>query len=152
MPIVEQAVIIKVPMAIVMDALNNVESIPTWATVTGTISNVQGSGLGMTYDWHYKIGNYSFSGSSEVVEQTNSVLITKTTGDIDSIWTISLSTAGKQSVAMRVVVEYTPPNIFVEVLADIVSNPAVARENIMRFKKVVEERARTMEEQVIANP
>jgi hypothetical protein len=52
---------------------------------------------------------------------------------------------------MRVVVEYTPPHTFVEVLADIVSNPAVARENIMRFKNVVEERARTMEEQVIAN-
>ena len=153
MPVVEQAVIIKAPMAIVMAALNDVESIPTWATVTGTIINVQGSGLGMTYEWHYTIGNHSFSGKSEVIEHAETLLITKTIGDIDSIWTINLSAAGKNSTAMRVVVEYTPPHTFVEILADIVleqlGNPEVARENIRRFKEAVEERAKMVEEQFL---
>jgi uncharacterized membrane protein len=155
MPVVEQAIVIKAPMAIVMEALNDVESIPTWTTVTGTITNVQGNGLGMTYDWHYTISNLNFGGKSEVIEQTENTLITKTIGDIDSIWTITLSAAGKKSTAMRVVVEYSPPNTFVEILTDIVlqqlSNPEVARENIMRFKEVVENHAKIMEEKAIAN-
>jgi len=153
MPIVEQSVVIQAPMAAVTEALNDVESIPSWATVTGTIDNVQGSGPGMTYEWHYAINNLSFSGKSEVIEQTDRTLITKTTGDIVSIWTITLNPAGKKSTAMRVVVEYNPPNVFIEVLADIVlqqlNDPDVAKENITRFKKMVEARVDLMEQQII---
>ena len=151
MSVVEQNVIIKAPMPVVMDALNDVESIPSWATVTGTINNVQGKGPGMTYEWHYSINKLSFSGKSQVLEQTQDTLITKTTGDIDSIWTINLTPAGKQSTAMRVVVEYSPPNIFIEILADLVleqmNDPKVAKENAERFKDMVEKRAHILEEQ-----
>ena len=154
MPVVEQSIIIQASVAVVMNALNEVETIPSWATVTGTINNVQGKGSGMTYEWHYTINDLSFSGKSEVIEQTETMLITKTTGDIDSIWTINLTPAGKKSTAMRVVVEYSHPNVFVEVLADIVlqqlNNPAIARENITRFKDMIEVRERAGEEQMVA--
>jgi len=153
MPFVEQTIIIKAPIPVVMQALNDVEKIPTWATVTGTIDNITGRGAGMRYEWHYAINNLSFSGKSEVIEQTERTLITKTTGDIDSIWTVNLSPAGKDSTAIRVLVEYSSPNIFVELLADLVMqqlhDPEVARKNMARFKEFVEKR--TQEAKVIAN-
>jgi len=149
MSAVEQNIIVKAPMFVVMEALNDVESIPSWATVTGTIDHVRGRGLGMTYEWHYSINKMSFSGKSEVLEQTKNTLITKTTGDVDSLWTITLTPAGKDSTAMRVVVEYSPPHIFIEVLADLViqqmNDPKVARENVNRFKEMVEERAKILD-------
>ena len=155
MPYVEQAIVINAPPAAVMEALNDVESIPTWATVPGTIDNVKGSGPGMTYEWHYYINNVRFNGKSEVLEQTETSLITKTTGDVDSLWTINLSPAGKNSTALNVVVEYSPPNIYVEILADIVlqqiQDPKVARENTRRFKQMVEERVKLSEEQMLSN-
>lgn len=155
MPVVEQTAIIKAPMALVMEALNEVEAIPGWATVTGLIDNIQGSGLGMRYEWHYSINNLAFEGKSEVIEQTDTTLITRTTGDIASMWTINLAPAGKNSTAIRVVVEYIPPKVFVEVLADVVleqlNDPEIARENMARFKEAVEKKAAILEEQMIAD-
>ncbi len=155
MPVVEQNIIIQAPVSIVMQTLQDVEQIPAWATVAGTIDNVKGRGLGMTYEWHYAINQLSFSGKSEVIEQTDALLITKTTGDVDSLWSITLTPLGKNSTAMRVVVEYSHPNIFVEVLADIVlqqlANPDVARENMARFKAAAETRARALAAQMLAN-
>jgi uncharacterized membrane protein len=154
MPVVEQTAVIKAPMAVVMKALSQVEEIPGWATVTGLIDNIQGSGPGMTYEWHYSINNMAFEGKSEVIEQTETTLITRTTGDIASIWTIKLAPAGKKSTAIRVVVEYMPPNVFVEILADLVleqlNDPEIARENMARFKAMVEKKAAILEEQMIA--
>ena len=153
MPVVEQAIIIEAPMTMVMAALNDVQTIPEWATVTGVIDNIQGSGPRMTYDWYYNIGNLNFSGKSRVIEQTENTLITQTTGDIASIWIVTLTPASKKSTAMQVVVEYTLPNAFVEVLADAViqqyATPEVAHENMRRFKEMVEARAKVVEKQIV---
>ena len=144
MLVVEQATVIEAPMEAVMQALNDVESIPTWATVEGVVENGQGSEAGMTFEWHYTVESIHFRGKTEIIEQTDNTLITKTTGDVDSIWTVSLTPISQKSTAMRVVVEYNPPNRFVEVLADQViqryATPEVARENLARFKQMVEER------------
>lgn len=146
---VEQTTVIEAPMEMIMRALNDVESFPTWTTVEGKIDNVQGRNLGMTYEWHYTVEGLSFRGKSEVIEQTANTLITKTTGDVDSIWTITLTALGKRSTAMRVVVEYKLPSSFVEVLADEViqqyATPEVARENLKRFKQIVEEQTKIAE-------
>jgi uncharacterized membrane protein len=146
---VEQTTVIEAPMEMVMRALNDVKDIPTWATVEGKIDNVQGRGLGMTYEWHYTVEGLNFKGKSEVIEQTANALITKTTGDVDSIWTITLTALGKRSTAVRVVVEYELPGSFVEILADEViqqyATPEAARENLKRFKHIVEERAKMSE-------
>jgi uncharacterized membrane protein len=155
MPVVEQTAVIKAPLTLVMETLNQVETIPSWATVTGTISNVKGRGWGMTYEWQYTINGVNFKGKSRVVEQTEDTLITKTTGDVDSLWTITLTPAGRKSTAIRVVVEYTPPHSFVELLADILlqqfSDPEVARDNLTRFKAMVEQQAAVQAEQFVAN-
>ncbi len=74
---------------------------------------------------------------------------------MDSLWTISLTPAGKKSTAIRVVVEYTPPHTFVELLADILlqqfGDPEVAKENMKRFKAMVEQRAAVAQEQLVTN-
>lgn len=155
MPVVEQTAIIKAPIKVVMESLNQIEKIPTWTTVTGAIANIQGNGLGMTYEWRYTINQLSFGGKSEVIEQTETTLMTKTTGDINSLWMITLTPIGKNTTAVQVVIEYIPPKNFIEVLADVVleqlSHPEIAQENIRRFKEMVETQAAITEEQIVAN-
>jgi uncharacterized membrane protein len=156
MPVVEQSALIKAPMAVVMAALNDIERIPAWATVDGSVSKVQGRGVGMTYTWQYRFNAMNFQGQSEVIEQTPETLITRTSGDIDSLWTINLSPAGLNRTILQVLVEYTPPNIFIEILADSVlgqwSNPPIARDNMARFKDMVAARAAKSEYQPLAPP
>jgi uncharacterized membrane protein len=148
MQVVEQTTTIEAPIEIVRQAMNDLEGIPNWATVQGTVDNPQGQGVGRTYDWHFQVSGLNFKGKIEVLEQTETGLITRSTGDIDSIWTINLTALGNNSTAIRVVVEYTPPNAFVEPLADLVvqqlASPEAANENMMRFKTMVEKRARIL--------
>jgi uncharacterized membrane protein len=153
MPTVEQSVTLAAPSSIIMDALNDVETIPTWATVPGTITDVQGSGTDMTYSWQYSINKLRFKGTSQVIEQTENTLITKTTGDVDSIWTINLTPITSDITTMQVVVEYIPPNSYIELMVDILldqmNNPEVAHQNMARFKEMVEERARIQAKQIL---
>ena len=139
---VEQTGVIEAPMNVVMQSLNDVKNIPAWATVKGVIDNVQGSGSGMTYEWHYAVQGVKFNGRSEVLENSDDTLITKTTGDIESLWTITLTAISEKTTALQVVVEYNPPNKFVEILADKIiqqyATPEVARDNLDNFKKYVE--------------
>lgn len=155
MPVVDQTIVIKAPLDIVMATLNDVKQIPDWATVPGSISNVQGNGPGMVYDWFYTFNKIEFKGHSMVLEQTATTLITKTTGSIDSLWTVKLTPAGSGSTALQVTVEYMPPNSFIELLADIVleqlNNPEIARQNLANFKAAAESRARAVEDQIVAH-
>lgn len=143
MQAVEQATIIEAPFAAVMKAVNNIEGIPEWATVQGTV--IKRPELPDSYEWHFKVGNLSFEGELKVVEQTENSLLTRTTGDVDSIWTINVTAVGKRSTAIQIVVEYTLTNALVEPLADLVvqqlTSPEVAKENMRRFKVMVEELA-----------
>jgi len=157
MHVVEQAIIIEAPIEIVRQAMNDLENIPRWATVKGTVDNPQGQGIGMTYDWRFQVSALSFKGKIEVIDQTENSLTTRSTGDIDSIWTINLTALGSNSTAIRVVVEYTPPHAFVEPLADFVvqqlATPEVAGENMRRFKAMTEKRAAEFEadQEALAN-
>jgi uncharacterized membrane protein len=142
---VEQTGVVEAPIGEVMQALNDVENIPTWATVEGVIDNVQGTGVGMTYEWHYSVQGVKFNGQSEVTECTENTLITKTTGDAESLWTFTLTSLSEKTTALHVVVEYYPPNKFVEVLADKIieqyATPEVAQSNLDNFKKYIETKA-----------
>ncbi len=149
MHIVEQTAVIEAPLEIVREAMNDLERIPHWATVQGTVDNRRGQGIGRCYDWQFQVGQLKFKGQVEIVDQTETSLTSRSTGDIESIWTIKLTALRKNSTAIRVVVEYNPPHAFVEPLVDFVveqlASPAVARENLNRFKAMVEEQAATLE-------
>ncbi len=141
--IIEQTALISAPVSLVMQMMSEVQRIPTWATVPGEISQVQGSGRGMTYAWRFTVDGIDFKGHSHVIEQTETTLITETTGDVASIWSINLTPVGQSQTMMQVVVEYTPPHAFMEVLTDVVlqryASPDEAYENMSRFKTMVEE-------------
>jgi hypothetical protein len=147
--IIEQSAIIEAPMKYVMTIMNDVAAIPAWATVDGAVYNIRGSGPGLSYDWQFTFDDLTFSGHSKVIEQTEDTLITETTGDVASIWTIRLTPVAKNTL-VRVVVEYIPFSAFVEVLADVViqryATPAVAEENMNRFKQLVEKQVKLLEE------
>jgi len=142
MQIVEQSAIINAPLKTVSSWMHDLESVPRWATVPGTMQNPQGEGAGKTYDWRFKAGPIHFSGKIQIVEMQETSLITRTTGDIDSLWTINLRPISKNSTAIRVTVEFTPPHAFLEPLADVVmqqlATPEAAAENMGRFKAMVE--------------
>ena len=152
MRVVEQSAVIETSIATVMDAVNDIASIPSWATVPGVVDNIQGQGIGTTYNWRFQVSGLTFKGKAEIIEQSENSLITRTTGDIDSIWTVNLIPVGKSSTVIQVVVEYALPNSFIEPLADIVvqrlAKPEVANENMRRFKEMVEERAKIVEQEV----
>lgn len=141
--IIEQTDLINAPIELVMQMMSEVERIPTWATVEGEISQVQGSGRDMTYAWRFTVDGLDFEGRSRVIEQTDKTLITETSGDVASIWSINLTPVGQDQTMMQVVVEYTPPNTFMEVLTDVVlqryATPNEAYENMRCFKAMVEE-------------
>jgi uncharacterized membrane protein len=155
MPIIEQSTVIRAPLTLVMEVLGDVASIPSWATVEGAIDQIRGEGVGMTYRWRYTFNGLECKGHSQVIEQTERALITRTDGDINSLWTISLTPLGMERTAIQVVVEYVSPKMFIELLADLVmqqlSDSGLATENMERFKQRVEVRARTAEEQLVVD-
>lgn len=146
MQVVEQAAVIEAPVDIVMEAVNDIDAIPDWATVNGSVEKTAGQGVGSRYDWYFQVGNFKFKGVLEVIEQTETSLITKSTGDVISIWTVNVTPLAKNRTAIRVVAEYTLPHAFVEPLVDIVlqrlATPEVAKQNMESFKGMVETRAR----------
>ena len=145
MEVVEQAAVIGAPIETVREVMNDLESVSRWATVDGTVENPQGQGVGMTYDWHFQVSGLRFKGKLEVIDQSENSLVTKSIGDVDSIWSIDLTPLSQNSTAIRVVVEYLPPYKFLEPLADLVvrqlASPEVAEENMNRFKLMVEQHA-----------
>jgi uncharacterized membrane protein len=145
MQVVEQTAIIEAPLPAVMEAVNDIEGIPGWATVKGTVTKMSGSPD--SYDWRFEVGNLNFAGQLKVIEQTEHGLITKTTGDVNSIWTIEVTPLARNSNAIRVLVEYSLSNALVEPLVDLlvqqIASPQIATENMNRFKAAVEARAKT---------
>ncbi|MCB0155234.1 MAG: hypothetical protein KDF65_10595 [Anaerolineae bacterium] len=148
MIIVEETAVIEAPLDIVLQLVDEVETIPAWATVAGEVFNVQGHGQQLEYDWRFTVNTVTFQGHSKVIEQTTDTLITETTGDIVSIWSIRLTPISPKNTMLRVTVEYAPPHAFVEVLADVViqqlATPEVAQQNMQRFKALAEERAQVL--------
>ncbi len=146
MQAVEQSTVINASLAQVQRWVYDLESIPRWATVSGRVFNLRGEGVGRTCDWEFSAGGLTFRGTLEVLEQTDTTFITKTRGDADSLWTITLTPLAPEKTAIRVVVEYSIPNALIEPLVDVVvqrlTRPAVAQENMERFKTLVEKHAR----------
>jgi uncharacterized membrane protein len=145
MQIIEQSAVINAPLTAVTAMMHDLESIPVWATVKGTLENRQGQGVGQTYDWQFAVDRFKFKGKIKVVEQTATSLITRTMGDVNSIWTITLTPISPGATAIRVVAEYSVAHALLEPLVDLViqrlTTPEIARENMNRFKALVEQKA-----------
>ena len=85
---VQRTITINAPVekvfAYITDPTNELEYIPS---ITD-IRNVKGEGVGMTYNWTYKMMGISRSGKSEAIEyKPNERYVSKSSGGIVSTWT-----------------------------------------------------------------
>ena len=106
---VERSITINAPVekvvAYLADPTNALEYVPSMTD----IRNIEGEGVGRTYDWTYKMIGISFSGKTEVVEyKPNERYVTKSSGGIVSTWTYSFK-AEADGTQMNLVVDFTVP-------------------------------------------
>ena len=106
---VERTITINAPVekvfAYITDPTNELEFVPS---ITD-IRNIQGEGVGKTYDWTYKMLGIPLSGKSETIEyKPNERYVSKSSGGVVSTWTwMFKSEAGGTQV--NLVIEYTVP-------------------------------------------
>ena len=122
---VEGTIHINVPPEQVMEALLDVEAAPEWTPSLEKVWDVQGRGVGCTYQWQYKMGGISFEGSTEITEVTSDRMVMKTTGGIPSTWVWTLTPADG-GTDLSVTVEYTVPG---SVLGAIANKLVIERQN-----------------------
>ncbi len=122
---VEGSIHINVSPERVMEALLDVAAAPEWTPSLEKVWDVQGHGLGCTYQWRYKMGGMSFEGSTEITEATADRMVMKTTGGIPSTWTWTLTPANG-GTDLQVTVEYTVPG---SVLGAIANKLVIERQN-----------------------
>ncbi len=105
----ERTITINAPVekvfAYITDSTNEREFVPS---ITD-IRNIQGEGVGKTYDWTYKMVGIPLRGKSKVVEyKPNERYVSKSSGGVVSTWTwMFRSEAG--GTQMNLVIEYMIP-------------------------------------------
>ena len=100
---------IGVPVEKVWDLIVDTEKLPEWMPLLMDISDIQGEGVGETFNWSYKFLGIKFNGSSTVEERiTNQKSVVKSKAGIESVWTWDLSPDGN-GTKVDLVVEYTIP-------------------------------------------
>ena len=73
------------------------------------VSDIQGEGVGQTYNWTYKFLGIKFKGKNEIVEEVaNKKSVTKATAGIEAVWNWDFAPEGN-GTKVDVVVEYTIP-------------------------------------------
>lgn len=122
---VESSIHVDVPPERVRDALLDVAAAAEWTPSLEKVWDVQGYGVGCTYQWQYKMGGVSFEGSAEVAEATSDRFVLKTSGGIPSTWTWGLVPAGN-GTDLHLTVEYTVPG---SVLGAIANKLVIERQN-----------------------
>lgn len=122
---VESSIHVDVPPELVRDALLDVAAAAEWTPSLEKVWDVQGHGVGCTYQWQYKMGGVSFEGSAEVTAATSDRFVLKTSGGIPSTWTWGLTPAGN-GTDLHLTVEYTVPG---SVLGAIANKLVIERQN-----------------------
>lgn len=116
---------INAPPEQVMEALLDVVAAPEWTPSLEKVWDVQGHGVGCTYEWQYQMGGVSFKGNTEITEATAERLVMKTTGGIPSAWVWTLAPAA-DGTDLDLSVEYTVPG---SVLGAIANKLVIERQN-----------------------
>lgn len=114
---VEATIHINVPSENVIDALLDVSAAPEWTPSLTKVWNIQGRGVGCTYQWQYKMGGVSFEGDTEIIEAAADHMVMKTTGGIPSTWTWTLAPADG-GTDLHLTVDYTVPGSVLGAIAN----------------------------------
>lgn len=128
------SIVINAPVDKVYELMEDTERLPEWMPLLIDVSDIQGEGVGQTFNWTYKFIGIKFKGKSEVVERvTNKKSVVKSTAGIESEWTWDLAQEGN-GTKVDLVVEYTIP---VPVLGKF-AEPFVVKQGIKDIKHTLD--------------
>jgi uncharacterized protein YndB with AHSA1/START domain len=116
---------------------------PQWLPSLVSVSDIQGSGVGSTYKWRYKMAGVPLEGISRLDELVpNRKLVRVTEGAVASSWTYELTPAGS-ATHLKLTVDYTIP---VPILGDFAEellvrrNQREAQAGLESLKELIEHR------------
>ena len=105
----ETSIIINVPVDKAWALLNDTEKLPEWMPLLMEVSDIQGEGVGKSFNWAYKFLGIKFKGSSSITEEEiNRKHVTKSKAGVESIWTWTFVPEDNTTKA-NLTVEYTIP-------------------------------------------
>jgi len=100
-------IMINAPAATVFDYMNGKDAAQEWDPYLKSMTNQDGEGFGSTYDWTYDIQGQTMKGKGVVTEFIpNRKQVLKSSGEIDSTWTIMWVPRGNQT-KLIIVIEYS---------------------------------------------
>lgn len=101
--------VIKAPVSKVWSLLNDTARSPEWMPLLEEVSDIQGDGVGKSFNWKYKFLGIKFKGASRVEEQDlEKKSVMKSKAGIESIWKWNFAPEG-DGTKVDLEVEYTIP-------------------------------------------
>jgi uncharacterized membrane protein len=114
---VEGTVHINVPPEQVLEAVLDVSGFPEVIPSLEKVWDIQGHGVGCTYQWQYRMSGVSFEGGAEITEASPQRMVVKTSGGIPSTWVYEFSPAAG-GTDLKLSVDYTVPGAALGAIAD----------------------------------
>ena len=141
MQTIELNIDIHAPVTNVYAFLKDPSKLTSWMTSLGEVSNVQGEGVGQTYDWTYKMAGIPLKGSTKVVEDVpNERVKTQSTGGIDSTFLFTFASDG-ETTKLNMRIEYKVPVPVIGAFAEkliVGRNQRESQINLENLKELVE--------------
>lgn len=140
---VDQSIEINAPVGAVYDYLKDPNHLVEWMTSLTEVRNIEGEGVGQTYEWTYRMVGVPLKGRTTVLEDVrNERFKTETSGGVTSTWVFEMKSDG-DSTTLRMQIEYTIPVPVLGKLAEklvVNRNQREAETNLANIKDVIEGR------------
>jgi uncharacterized membrane protein len=114
---VEGTVHINAPPEQVLEAVLHIPGLPDVIPSLEKVWDIQGHGVGCTYQWQYKMSGVGFQGGAEITEATPQRAVLKTSGGIPSTWVYEFTPAAS-GTDLKLSVDYTVPGAALGAIAD----------------------------------
>ena len=114
---VEGTVHINVPAEQVLEVVLYIPGLPEVIPSLENVWDIQGHGVGCTYQWKYKMSGVSFEGGAEITEANPKRMVLKTSGGIPSTWVYEF-TPTADGTDLKLSVDYTVPGAALGAIAD----------------------------------
>ena len=138
---IDKSITINAPASAVYEYVKDPTKLHEWMTSLTEVRNVQGEGVGQTYEWIYRMLGVPLNGKTEVVEDVpNERVKTETTGGVTSTWVFSYKSDGDVTT-LRLQIDYSVPVPVLGKLAEkliISRNTRETETNLANIKEIVE--------------
>ncbi|MBW2523345.1 MAG: SRPBCC family protein [Deltaproteobacteria bacterium] len=138
---VEKSISIKTTPDKVYAYLKDPNRLSEWMASLSEVRNIEGEGVGQTYEWTYRMLGVPLDGNTTVLEDVaNEHIKTETKGGVVSTWVFDLSSDG-DTTTLTLGIEYTVP---VPVLGKLAEKLVISRNrretetNLANIKEILE--------------